>query len=121
MKTSDIDPFRLGYQHSNGGHGTQPLRHPALRGRDRRRGAARRARPLDPHARRDDQAGRRWSKEHRYAGYTSYASLNDLPRRDPAFADLAKLLGRHAATFATRMRFELEHESRGSTACGSTC
>ena len=38
----------------------------------------------------DDEAGRRWSKEHRYAGYTSYASLNDLPRRDPAFAELAK-------------------------------
>ena len=24
------------------------------------------------------------------AGYTSYASLNDLPKRDPAFADLAQ-------------------------------
>ena len=35
----------------------------------------------------DDQAGRSWSREHRYAGYTSYASLNDLPRRDPVFAD----------------------------------
>src|SRR5690348_1694570 len=48
----------------------------------------------------DDEAGRRWSKDHRYAGYTSYASLNDLPRRDPAVADLAKLLTRHARTFA---------------------
>jgi uncharacterized protein (TIGR02466 family) len=47
-----------------------------------------------------DQAGKRWSKEHRYAGYTSYASLNDLPRRDPAFADLARLLARHATSFA---------------------
>jgi|SRR4051794_16420419 uncharacterized protein (TIGR02466 family) len=45
---------------------------------------------------REDQAGRQWSKEHRYAGYTSYASLNDLPRREPAFADLAKILTRHA-------------------------
>jgi hypothetical protein len=25
----------------------------------------------------DDEAGRRWSREHRYSGYTSYASLND--------------------------------------------
>ena len=48
----------------------------------------------------DDGAGRRWSKEHRYAGYTSYASLNDLPRRDPAFADLARVLNRHALSFA---------------------
>ncbi len=52
---------------------------------------------------RDDEAGRRWSKEHRYAGYTSYASLNDLPKRDPAFADLARLLGRHAATFGREL------------------
>ncbi len=49
---------------------------------------------------RDDQAGRRWSREHRYSGYTSYASLDDLPRRDPAFADLSKLLSRHARSFA---------------------
>jgi uncharacterized protein (TIGR02466 family) len=52
---------------------------------------------------RDDEAGRRWSREHRYAGYTSYASLNDLPRRDPAFADLARLLGRHAAMFGREL------------------
>ena len=45
---------------------------------------------------RDDAAGLRWSREHRDAGYTSYASLNDLPKRDPAFADLARLLTRHA-------------------------
>ena len=30
----------------------------------------------------DDRAGRRWSKEHGYRGYTSYASLNDLPIRE---------------------------------------
>lgn len=51
----------------------------------------------------DDQAGRRWSRENRYAGYTSYASLNDLPRRDPAFAELAKLLNREAASFAKQL------------------
>jgi len=54
----------------------------------------------------DDSAGVSWSKEHRYAGYTSYASLNDLPRRDPAFADLAKLLTRHAAAFARDCGFD---------------
>ena len=55
----------------------------------------------------DDAAGQRWSDEHRYAGYTSYASLNDLPRRDPAFGDLAKLLGRHANEFAKDCAFDL--------------
>jgi len=54
----------------------------------------------------DDIAGVAWSKEHRYAGYTSYASLNDLPKRDPAFADLAKLLTRHAKAFARDCAFE---------------
>ena len=61
---------------------------------------------------RDDEAGRRWSKDHRYAGYTSYASLNDLPRRDPAFADLAKLLNRHAAEFAQECAFDLNRKPK---------
>ena len=60
----------------------------------------------------DDQAGRRWSKENRYSGYTSYASLNDLPRRDPAFAELAKLLTRHAVGFARECAFELPRKPR---------
>jgi uncharacterized protein (TIGR02466 family) len=55
----------------------------------------------------DDGAGRRWSREQRYAGYTSYASLNDLPRRDPAFSELAKVLTRHAVDFARECAFEL--------------
>jgi uncharacterized protein (TIGR02466 family) len=55
----------------------------------------------------DDVAGRRWAKEHGYKGYTSYASLNDLPRRDPVFADLARLLTRHAATFARALAWEV--------------
>lgn len=54
----------------------------------------------------EDEAGRRWSSEHRYAGYTSYASLNDLPKRDPAFAELAKLLTRHARAFARELAWE---------------
>src|SRR5438309_11895015 len=60
----------------------------------------------------DDGAGRRWSSEHSYPGYTSYASLNDLPRRDPAFAALAKMLTRHAATFAGQSAFELARKPK---------
>lgn len=60
----------------------------------------------------DDEAGRRWSREHRYPGYTSYASLNDLPKRDPAFADLAKLLTKHAARFAGECSFDLSRKPR---------
>ena len=55
----------------------------------------------------DDEAGKRWSREKGYKGYTSYASLNDLPKRDPAFAELQRELGRHAATFAQELAFDL--------------
>ncbi|MEZ0497190.1 TIGR02466 family protein [Sphingomonas sp. IW22] len=55
----------------------------------------------------DDMAGRRWSKDHGYRGYTSYASLDDLPIRDPAFADLKRVLDRHVAAFARECAFDL--------------
>jgi uncharacterized protein (TIGR02466 family) len=56
---------------------------------------------------REDRAGVAWSKAHGYRGYTSYASLDDLPQRDPRFADLKRLLDRHVARFAEACRFEL--------------
>ena len=60
----------------------------------------------------EDGAGRRWSREHRYQGYTSYASLDDLPKRDPAFADLARQLTRNAAAFADECAFGLGRKPR---------
>lgn len=55
----------------------------------------------------EDRAGRAWSKAHGYRGYTSYASLNDLPVRDPRFGDLARVLNRHVAAFARDCGFDL--------------
>lgn len=60
----------------------------------------------------DDVAGQRWAEEHLYAGYTSYASLNDLPRRDPVIADVAKLLTKHAATFAQECAFDVARKPK---------
>ena len=60
----------------------------------------------------DDEAGRRWSRDKGYKGYTSYASLGDLPKRDPAFADLQKLLTRYAASFADEVAFDLGRKPR---------
>ncbi|HEX8645200.1 MAG TPA: TIGR02466 family protein [Allosphingosinicella sp.] len=54
-----------------------------------------------------DQAGRRWSREHGYRGYTSYASLDDLPLRDPRFGELARRLGRHVSAFAKECAMDL--------------
>jgi uncharacterized protein (TIGR02466 family) len=61
---------------------------------------------------RDDQAGRRWSREHHYPGYTSYAALDDLPKRDPIFAQLARLLTRHAALFAKECAFDIKRKPK---------
>lgn len=60
----------------------------------------------------EDVAGLRWAKAHGYKGYTSYASLDDLPRRDPSFAALSKHLVRHAATFADECAFALNRKPR---------
>ena len=56
----------------------------------------------------EDRAGRAWSREHGYRGYTSYASLNDLPQRDPVFGELAKRLNKHVAAFAAECAFDLD-------------
>ncbi|HEY0113801.1 MAG TPA: TIGR02466 family protein [Allosphingosinicella sp.] len=56
---------------------------------------------------REDRAGARWSRDHGYRGYTSYASLNDLPTRDPNVARLVRHLARHVADFAADCAFDL--------------
>lgn len=55
----------------------------------------------------DDEAGQDWCEENGYPGYTSYASLSDLPWRFPIFADLVKVLDAHVAAFAEDLQFEL--------------
>ena len=55
----------------------------------------------------DDRAGRQWAKANGYPGYTSYASLNDLPTRDPAFADLKRALDGHVKRFAALSHMDL--------------
>jgi uncharacterized protein (TIGR02466 family) len=57
---------------------------------------------------RDDLAGIRWSEKHGYPGYTSYASLNDLAWRMPAFKRLERLLDRHALAFAKALQWDLK-------------
>lgn len=55
----------------------------------------------------DDEAGQAWCADNHYNGYTSYASLDDLPWRFPDFADLVKQLDKHVAVFAKELDFEL--------------
>lgn len=55
----------------------------------------------------DDEAGQDWCEENGYPGYTSYASLDDLPWRFPIFRDLVKVLDKHVAVFAGELAFDL--------------
>jgi len=56
----------------------------------------------------DDEAGQVWCEENDFAGYTSYASLTDLPWRFPIFKDLVKVLDKHVAAFAKDLDFDLD-------------
>ena len=55
----------------------------------------------------EDAAGRRWSRDHGYGGYTSYASLNDLTARASVFAGLEQAIARHVGLFARDLQFDL--------------
>lgn len=56
----------------------------------------------------DDEAGQAWCEENAYPGYTSYASLSDLPWRFPIFGDIVKSLDAHVARFAEDLEFDLD-------------
>lgn len=56
----------------------------------------------------DDDAGQQWCEENGFPGYTSYASLTDLPWRFPVFEEMAKALAAHVAEFTRDLEFDLE-------------
>jgi uncharacterized protein (TIGR02466 family) len=55
----------------------------------------------------EDRAGRRWAKENVYRGYTSYASLDDLPTRASVFAELVEQLDDHVRQFAKSLDYDV--------------
>ena len=60
----------------------------------------------------EDLAGRAWGRQQGYNGYTSYASLNDLPTRATVFDQLRRKLDRHAASFAKTLAYDLGPRGR---------
>ena len=56
----------------------------------------------------EDEAGQDWCEAHDFPGYTSYASLTDLPCRFPIFADVVRALDGHVAAFAKDAAFDLD-------------
>jgi uncharacterized protein (TIGR02466 family) len=61
----------------------------------------------------EDKAGQRWSREHGYGGYTSYASLNDLTQRASLFDELERKIARHVRLFAGELQFDLGGKKLG--------
>jgi uncharacterized protein (TIGR02466 family) len=59
-----------------------------------------------------DKAGRAWCKANGYGGYTSYASLDDLPTRATVFAELRRRINRRAKAFAEALAFDLGPKGR---------
>ncbi|MGN6422881.1 MAG: TIGR02466 family protein [Asticcacaulis sp.] len=55
----------------------------------------------------EDEAGQTWSQTKGYLGYTSYASLPDLPMRASVFADLKAMIDPHVAHFADQIDLDL--------------
>src|ERR1700761_6593818 len=55
----------------------------------------------------EDAAGKAWCKANGYGGYTSYASLADLPTRASVFGELKTKLDAHAKVFAAELAFDL--------------
>ena len=56
----------------------------------------------------DDEAGQEWCEREGFPGYTSYASLTDLPWRFPIFKELVAELDKHVAAFAKDAQFDLD-------------
>ena len=56
----------------------------------------------------NDRKGLRWCEKHGYAGYTSYASIDDLAARSKPFAKLEKIIHAHAAIFAKSLQWNLQ-------------
>lgn len=55
-----------------------------------------------------DEAGAAWCEQQGYDGYTSYASLDDLPKRATAFADLVARLDGFAEDFAETRAWNMD-------------
>lgn len=66
---------------------------------------------------RDDDSGRRWSAQNYPGGYTSYNSASRMHQLSPTFEQLQRGLGRHVASFAKSLEFDLAGRELQMTDC----
>lgn len=55
-----------------------------------------------------DEEGQEWSAKHYVGGYTSYASMNNLPQRSPTFDELREKIDKHVKAFAKNLEMDLQ-------------
>jgi len=67
--------------------------------------------------RRDDAAGRRWSRSNYPHGYTSYGSAHRMQELSPTFAALAGQIDRHVRRFARALAWEVRRRPLVMTDC----
>jgi uncharacterized protein (TIGR02466 family) len=67
--------------------------------------------------RKDDRAGRLWSRDNYRGGYTSYGSLCRMQTISPTFARLEQLLDGHARRYARALDFDLRGRKLAMTDC----
>lgn len=67
--------------------------------------------------RRDDEAGRRWSRSNYPRGYTSYASAHRMQELSPSFAALERALEPHLRRFVRALAWDLRRRPLAMTDC----
>lgn len=64
-----------------------------------------------------DEEGRRWCAENYPDGFTTYASLNQLHRMSPVFAELAEHLSVHVEAYARELDYDVDDHPLALTDC----
>lgn len=59
----------------------------------------------------EDEAGNDWCDSEGYDGYTSYASLDDLPERFPEIAELKGFLDTEAEAYARDLHWDMQDQT----------
>ena len=59
----------------------------------------------------EDEAGNDWCDSEGYDGYTSYASLDDLPERFPEIAELKAFLDSEAEAYARDLHWDMQDQT----------
>src|SRR5262245_21772949 len=64
-----------------------------------------------------DEAGKSWSEENYIQGYTSYSSLDDLPKRSPTFKSLQKWIDGEVKAYVEKLKWDVNPKQIQMSTC----